>query len=327
MFRERVPDTALSENRNGERTKRHGKTHRRLHLHEELPFQNRLAVIVQAGLHGNQYRKRPKMAARPGRYETRHSGDIRNTMAVFAIGDIHGNLRALNDLLDQVTPEMGSGDTLIFLGDFIDRGPETRGCIERILELRRTTTGPVIGLMGNHEQWMLETRRDFTRHSWILGMEAMPTIESYSPQAAATIRERMEELGPRVILEKVELPYELFFEAVPAEHMAFFSGLRTFFRAPEGVFVHGGVDPANGKAETETTDHLLWGVEGFPDDYHGEERIVYGHANNAVMDGAGWPHPRIAGRTYGLDTIAHGVLTALKLPDGAIAQSRRQIYD
>jgi serine/threonine protein phosphatase 1 len=246
-------------------------------------------------------------------------------MAVLAVGDIHGDLRALSDLLDRVTSEIGSGDTIVFLGDYIDRGPDSRGCIERILDLRRTTKAQVVGLMGNHEQWMLETRRDFTRHSWILGMEAMPTIESYAPEAAAKIGERLAELGPRVILEKVQLPYELFFDAVPAEHMAFFSGLRTFFRAPEGVFVHGGVDPDNGKAEAETIDHLLWGVEGFPDHYQGDDRIVYGHHNNAVLDESGWPHPRIVGRTYGLDTIAHGVLTALRLPDEAILQSRRQV--
>ena len=244
-------------------------------------------------------------------------------MAVIAVGDIHGNLRALDDLLDRLTPEIGGGDTLVFLGDYIDRGPDAKGCIERILELTRTTPAEVVGLLGNHEQWMLETSRDFTRHSWILGMEAMETIQSYAPGAATEIRKQLAELGPRVILEKVRLPYEVFFDAVPAEHMAFFSSLMTFYRAPEGVFVHGGVDPANGKAEAETTDHLLWGADGFPEDYHGEDRIVYGHANNAVVDGEGWPHPRIVGRTYGLDTIAHGVLSALRLPDGAIVQSGR----
>ena len=246
-------------------------------------------------------------------------------MAVIAVGDIHGNLRALDDLLDKVTAEIGDGDTVVFLGDFIDRGPDSRGCIQRILDLRRTTRAQVVGLMGNHEQWMLETRRDFTRHSWLMGMEAMETIQSYAPEVAALIRRRMEELGPRVILEKVRLPYELFFDAIPAEHMEFMSGLRTFLRVPEGVFVHGGVDPAGGRVEEQRTDPLLWGAEGFPEDYHGDDRVIYGHWNNADVDGEGWPHPRIIGRTYGLDTIAHGVLTALRLPDGAILQSGRHV--
>lgn len=246
-------------------------------------------------------------------------------MAVIAVGDIHGNLRALDDLLRQVTPEIGSGDTLVFLGDYIDRGPDSKGCLERILDLRRTTGAQVVGILGNHEQWMLETSRDSTRHSWILGMEAMPTIESYAPQAAAEIGARLAELGPRVILEKVPLPYELFFNAIPAEHRAFLSGLKPIFRTPEAIFVHGGIDPAGGKAEAQPIDHLIWGVDAFPDEYRGDDTIVYGHANNAVLDEKGWPHPRIVGRTYGLDTIAHGVLTALRLPDGAILQSRRHL--
>lgn len=245
-------------------------------------------------------------------------------MAVIAVGDIHGNLEALDDLLDQFTPAIGSGDTIVFLGDIIDRGPDSKGCIERILDLKRTTKAQVVGILGNHELWLLETYRDFTRHSWLLGMEAIPTIQSYAPQAAEKINERLVELGPRVILEKVRLPYELFFNAVPAEHMEFLMGLRIFFRTPEAVFVHAGVDPGGGKVEEQQNDSLIWGVDGFPDRYQGDDTIVYGHANNATLDEAGWPHPPIVGRTYGLDTIAHGVLTALKLPDGTIVQNRRK---
>lgn len=47
-------------------------------------------------------------------------------MALIAIGDIHGNYLALNDLLTKVTSELGAGDTLVFLGDYIDRGPDSQ---------------------------------------------------------------------------------------------------------------------------------------------------------------------------------------------------------
>ena len=59
-----------------------------------------------------------------------------NRVASWAIGDVHGNLPALDDLLQQVEREAGSEDTVIFLGDYIDRGPDSRRCIDRILELR-----------------------------------------------------------------------------------------------------------------------------------------------------------------------------------------------
>ena len=78
-------------------------------------------------------------------------------MSTIAIGDIHGNLRALEDLLSRITPELNAGDTVVFLGDYIDRGPDAKGCIQTILDFRRTTNGRVVTLLGNHEEWMLRT--------------------------------------------------------------------------------------------------------------------------------------------------------------------------
>jgi serine/threonine protein phosphatase 1 len=66
-------------------------------------------------------------------------------------GDIHGNFRALDDLLGKISQEIGSGDTVVFLGDYIDRGPDSKGCIQRILDFRRTTQIQVVALLGNHE--------------------------------------------------------------------------------------------------------------------------------------------------------------------------------
>jgi predicted phosphodiesterase len=52
-------------------------------------------------------------------------------LATIAIGDIHGNLSALNDVLAQLRSEATSDDTVVFLGDYIDRGPDSRGCVDR----------------------------------------------------------------------------------------------------------------------------------------------------------------------------------------------------
>ena len=244
-------------------------------------------------------------------------------MATFAIGDIHGNIQALDDLLARITPEIDARDTVVFLGDYIDRGTDSKACIDRILDFRNTAKAEAVSLIGNHEQWMLETYRDHTRHSWILGMEGFSTIRSYSRDAAAKLAHELGKLGARVVLEHIPLPYQAFFEAVPVEHMAFLSSLSTFCRTPDAVCVHGGIDPAGGRAEEQQTESLIWGAAGFPNSYEGSDVIVYGHANNPIIDDAGWPHPRSVGRTYGLDTIGEGVLTALRLPDLAIFQSRR----
>ncbi len=244
-------------------------------------------------------------------------------MATLAIGDIHGNIRALDDLLARITPEVGAADTVVFLGDYIDRGPDSKACIERILDFRRTAKARVVTLLGNHEQWLLQTYRDYTRHSWVLGMEGLATIQSYSRDAATTLAEELGRLGARVVLERASLPYQAFFDHVPPEHVAFFLSLTIFCRTPDAVCVHGGLDPDTGRAEEQTAEDLIWGTDSFPALYRGRDSIVYGHANNPVMDDTGWPHPRIVGNTYGLDTSGAGVLTALRLPDGAVFQSRR----
>jgi serine/threonine protein phosphatase 1 len=244
-------------------------------------------------------------------------------MSTIAIGDVHGNLAALDDLLSRITLEISEEDTIVFLGDYIDRGPDPKACIQRIIDFRNTVKGCVVTLLGNHEEWLLRTYEDHTRHSWLLGMEGFQTIRSYSASAAAMLREEAERAGPRLVLERTPLPYEIFFEAVPAEHLTFLTSLQPFCRTPDAVCVHGGLDPAAGRVEEQRTEDLLWGTDEFPERYKGVEFVLYGHANNPVLDDRGWPQPMVVGRTYGLDTISHGVLTALRLPEGTVFQSER----
>jgi len=243
-------------------------------------------------------------------------------MATLAIGDIHGNLGALEDLLYKVLPELNSDDELVFLGDYIDRGPNTRGCIETILGLKRSLSATVVCLMGNHEDWMLRSYRDPTSHSWIIGMEAFDTITSYSVDAATQIRRAMEAAGMSLVMGKVELPYHLFFDALPPDHLDFFRNLRLYHRTPDVVCVHGGLDPRKGPVEQQSRKALIWGTDDFVEAYDGDDIIVYGHWRNCVIGDDGLPRPRIGnGKTYGIDTIAHGVLTAIRFPGERIFQS------
>jgi len=245
-------------------------------------------------------------------------------MPTYAIGDIHGQRVALDSLLRAIEPLLGAGDTVVFLGDYIDRGPDSRGCIDRILELRASTPATVIGLLGNHEDWMLRTMRDHTRHSWLLGMDALTTIASYSPAAADAIAAAVRRFGERIITERVALPYDLLFEAMPAEHREFFESLAVWHRTADAVCTHGGCDPGAGPLGRQPREALLWGSDDFTDTYAGPEPLVYGHWNNADLDDSGRPRPRFAGHTIGIDTISHGVLTAFRLPDRRLFQSARQ---
>lgn len=78
-------------------------------------------------------------------------------MATFVVGDIHGHLRALEDLLDRLQAEVAGDDRVVFLGDYIDRGPSTKGCVEAILTIRHNVKSEVVTLVGNHEDSLLRT--------------------------------------------------------------------------------------------------------------------------------------------------------------------------
>ncbi len=244
-------------------------------------------------------------------------------LATFAVGDIHGNREALDDLLRQLAGEVSAADTVVFLGDYVDRGRDVPGCIESILQFRRDVPAQVVTLLGNHEEWMLEALADPRRHSWWLAMDAMDTIESYSVDAARTLAIAADEAGAGLSKNETPLPYDVFFQAMPAEHLAFFRSLTLAHRTPEAICVHAGLDPDIPTLDAQPRDAILWGTPTFPEHYVGPDLVVYGHWDNATFDGGAWPRPTIGLASIGLDTISHGVLTAVRLPDRRIFQSAR----
>src|SRR5262245_50687184 len=96
---------------------------------------------------------------------------------LLAIGDIHGCSRALDALLIAVklTPQ----DRLIFLGDYVDRGPDSRGVVERVIAL--SATYPVVALRGNHEVMMLLARDSSDSMRYWLAVGGREAMASYSP--------------------------------------------------------------------------------------------------------------------------------------------------
>ncbi len=149
-------------------------------------------------------------------------------MGTVAVGDVHGNSAALSDLLDRLVPDLTRDDCSVFLGDYIDRGSDTKGCIDQILQFQDTSPGPVITLMGNHEGWLLRTYQDRTRHLWILGMEAFETMRSYSQQAETALRAVLDRASASLFMDRVRLPYEIFLDQMPAQHLSFLKNLTAF---------------------------------------------------------------------------------------------------
>ena len=241
-------------------------------------------------------------------------------MSTYANGDIHGNLGALDSLLAQIEPELDAEDTVVLLGDYIDRGLNSKDCIERILRLRAEAPCPIVGLLGNHEQWMLRTMNDPRSHSWVLATEALETVRSYSEEAAVKIADAMGALRIRLFTEKAPLPYGEFFEAMPEEHITFFRELKPYYRTPDVICVHGGMS-LDGILDPSDDNVHVWGPLGFPEDYVGKDPVVYGHRDDGIVDADGVARPCVGvNRTYGIDTIARGVLTCLRFPDEKVWQ-------
>ena len=255
--------------------------------------------------------------------ETRCVGQGATKVSTIAVGDVHGNLAALNDVLDQIRNAVDVGDCIVFLGDYIDRGPDSKACVDAIVHFRSDVAAEVVCLVGNHEDWFQRTQHDYARHSWLLGMEAFDTIRSYSVDAERTLRNAASDAGLQLYMGRCALPYEVFFEAMPPEHIRFFESLRLYHQTADCLCTHGGLDPGVANIEDQSRDALIWGARTFPNDYRGAEIVVYGHWNNATLTESGWPTPRIVGRTIGIDTISEGVLTAIRLPDRRVFQSAR----
>lgn len=249
-------------------------------------------------------------------------------MATFAIGDIHGNRPALDDLLGQIADAAAPGDSVVFLGDYIDRGSDSKGCIDSILAFTRTTPGPVLCLRGNHEEWLLDSLRDARQHAWLLGMDGYTTIRSYSRRVEREIRAQARTVRGGLYDGTAVLPYHLLADAMPSSHVEFLHGLVRCHRDANAIYAHAGIS-VNLPFEAQPRGALTfgWGDGGFPDRYRGDTLVVYGHRNNADVDASGWPWPRRIGRTIGLDTSRHGVISAVRLPDDVVLQSRRYVAD
>ncbi|HEX8751170.1 MAG TPA: metallophosphoesterase, partial [Nitrospira sp.] len=250
-------------------------------------------------------------------------GSLSENVATIAIGDVHGNRAALDDLLDRLEAELDAGDTVVFLGDYIDRGPDSKGCIDSILRFRTKTQATVVTPLGNHEDGLLRTLEHPHRYSWLTVMQGLATVRSYSADAADVLASALESAGPRLVLDRVALPYEAFLDAMPPEHLAFFKGLKPFCRTADCVCVHGGLDPRRGPAEQQTRQTMICGASTFLTDYIGPDLVVHGHWDNSTPDARGWPVPAFGPASIGIDTISHGVLTALRLPDRRVFQSDR----
>ena len=110
------------------------------------------------------------------------------TPLTYAIGDIHGRLDLLTTLLAQIEQHRAGRDrTIVFLGDYIDRGPESAGVIATVRRLQAREPGCIVCLKGNHEDLMLKAYRDESKvNLWVMN-GGYETMASFGPDVPAEV--------------------------------------------------------------------------------------------------------------------------------------------
>ena len=221
---------------------------------------------------------------------------------VYAIGDIHGRDDLLERLHTRMAADMQQAPeayrVLVYLGDYIDRGPDSRKVVERVLSFRPERTERVF-LKGNHEAAMLSVLQgDLSGVRDWMNYGGQATLASYGLQMnAQTIADRRQ-------LEGLQ---QKLLATIPEQHRHFYTALLPSFGIGDYLFVHAGVNPAV-PLEQQGEEDLLWIREPFLQCRHYLGKIVvHGHTIS--------PAPEERLHRIGIDTGAYatGRLTAVVL--------------
>jgi serine/threonine protein phosphatase 1 len=219
----------------------------------------------------------------------------------YAIGDVHGRNDLLLKLLEIIrfdAIKLNERPRIIFLGDYIDRGAQSKAVVDTIVTLKNTDWCDVVVLMGNHEKTLL----NFLHNPIVYGPRwleygARPTFQSYGVKAPASKATQQEWDSARKDFIKALLP----------NHINLFLSMPFSFTAKDYLFVHAGVDPTI-DLSLQGPETLLWIRAKF---LTAEKScgfvVVHGHTTDTKPDLTRW--------RIGVDTGAYatGVLSAVKL--------------
>jgi serine/threonine protein phosphatase 1 len=234
-------------------------------------------------------------------------------MKTFVVGDIHGRCAQLRRLLEML-PRDETADTLIFLGDLVDRGPDIPGCVEHVMKLSQENPERVICLRGNHEQMLLDFIDD-ANSIWIdPSTGSNQTFAQYA--------------GKRLMLE-VDADFaearQAMMRSVPVEQIEFMRKLPLYHEDDYALYVHAGLE--DGKHPRDSSPHaLLWTRDDeFYKNYHGKP-CVFGHTPTPFLPLRGRLGRHgiyIHNSTIGIDTgyNIYSPLSCLSLPDFALYQA------
>ncbi|MBY5933461.1 serine/threonine protein phosphatase [Tateyamaria omphalii] len=217
---------------------------------------------------------------------------------IYAIGDIHGQMAELDRVLSLIETDGGQNARIVFLGDYTDRGPDSRTVLDALIAGRDAGRNWTF-LKGNHDrmfEWFMEEPIHHDPHMmvelyWLHDrLGGNTTLASYGVDASGTRREKDVQADARA--------------AVPASHLTFLRDLRLMHITGDLMFVHAGIRPGVALAD-QTEEDLLWIRQEFHrSDATHPKLIVHGHTpvdaathygNRINLDtGAGYGKPLTA---------------------------------
>jgi serine/threonine protein phosphatase 1 len=241
----------------------------------------------------------------------------------FVIGDIHGDLQSLDLLLGQLP--VRDEDTVVFLGDYVDRGPASRQVVERVRTYARAFPGKTVCLRGNHEDaWM--------------SMHAEPDPGFLLPEGNGTLK-MMESYVDCTGLSDEDKMAKLFDVKswLPEETVAWFKSLPVWYEDDNAIYVHAGLDGKNQTWKHPTQGRevaMLWTRNSDFWIYYQGKKLCFGHTpvTSLPNDHLTWLQQIFdkkddvwkRGDLYGLDTGAGkgGFVSAVELPSGKVYEGR-----
>lgn len=243
----------------------------------------------------------------------------------FAIGDIHGDLAHLERLLEKLDGRLHAEDTVVFLGDYVDRGPSSRGVIERVERFRTDFAGKTVTLRGNHEDAWLESLEK-PNPGFLL-----PASNGCAELFASFVDEKG--LSEQEVTLRLLQPKSWF----PEEYATWMRLLPTWYEDDHAIYVHAGLEGENATwlhPSLSREKSLLWMREkDFWMGYRGKT-LVFGHTvtKELPVDHLNWFQKLFddvadvwfRGDLIGIDTGCGkgGYLSAVELPSRKVIESR-----
>jgi len=244
-----------------------------------------------------------------------------------AIGDIHGDLEHLEALLS-LLPPLDADDTIVFLGDYVDRGPASAVVVDLVRTgLGRRCRAKIVALRGNHEDaWLRVRERGWPEFVVQVGNGCLATLRSY--------RGGRHPAGEEVPT-KEELLAMLGGEFLPGDVVAWMASLPTWYEDEHAIYVHAGLPKVGDRfphpSALADPKPLMWErTPAFFEEYRGK-RVVFGHTGTDALPQDLSAHTPgddtdlyLRGSVVGIDTRCGrgGFLTAVDLPSCRVYESR-----